>query len=190
MFFDLWQWIPEFCFHVDGSVHRGPSWSCKHSARFRHIPFCRQLEAQNFDRTLLAKNLAQAYLLAFCSVIPMDGNGPVIPESQAEVVFTFWGNEYWKEDPANLDVPRANDKWYTCYGLWLTTCCFLSMKDVEWGCKHYSIACTGYTRRSFSGGPSIAKKTGIEDAIRRLCDISVRVIGWVNLGVTDFSIVD
>lgn len=30
----------------------------------------RQLEAQNFDRTLLAKNLAQAYLLAFCNLIP------------------------------------------------------------------------------------------------------------------------
>ena len=30
----------------------------------------RQLEAQNFDRTLLAKNLAQAYLLAFCNLMP------------------------------------------------------------------------------------------------------------------------
>ena len=45
------------------------SWSCKRSSQFRHIPFCRALEAQNFDRTLLAKNLARAYLLAFCILV-------------------------------------------------------------------------------------------------------------------------
>lgn len=66
--FDSWQSTPEFG-PCRWKCLSGQSWSCKHSSQFRHIPFCRALEAQNFDRTLLAKNLAQAYLLAFCILV-------------------------------------------------------------------------------------------------------------------------